>query len=66
MVQVGINLDATKFSDSIRSKIRDEFMEVLRLLRFNQTSSEIFRKWYVDGRMYFHLLVDNKTLKGIL
>ena len=65
--QVGINLDATKFSDSIRSKIRDEFMEVLRLLRFNQTSSEIFRKWYVDGRMYFHLLVDNKnTKKGIV
>ena len=65
--QVGINLDATKFSDSIRSKIRDEFMEVLRLLRFNQTSSEIFRKWYVDGRMYFHLLVDSKnTKKGIV
>ena len=65
--QVGINLDATKFSDSIRSKIRDEFMEVLRLLRFNQTSSEIFRKWYVDGRMYFHLLVDNKNpKKGIV
>lgn len=65
--QVGINLDATKFSDSIRSKIRDEFMEVLRLLRFNQTSSEIFRKWYVDGRMYFHLLVDGKnTKKGIV
>ena len=65
--QVGINLDATKFSDSIKSKIRDEFSEVLRLLRFNQTSSDIFRKWYVDGRMYFHLLVDGKnTKKGIV
>ena len=60
---VGINLDATKFSDSIKSKIREEFNEVLRLLRFNQTSSEIFRKWYVDGRMYFHLLVDPKNSK---
>ena len=61
--QVGINLDATKLSDSIKSKVRDEFSEVLRLLRFNQTSSEIFRKWYVDGRMYFHLLVDPKSPK---
>jgi len=60
---VGINLDSTKFSDSIKSKIREEFNEVLRLLRFNQTSSEIFRKWYVDGRMYFHLLVDPKNSK---
>ena len=65
--QVGINLDATKFSDSIKSKVRDEFSEVLRLMRFNQTSSDIFRKWYVDGRMYFHLLVDpNNTKKGIV
>ena len=64
---VGINLDSTKFSDSIKSKIRDEFFEVLRLLRFNQTSSEIFRKWYVDGRMYFHLLVDpQKPKKGVV
>ena len=65
--QVGINLDNTKFSDSIKSKVRDEFSEVLRLLRFNQTSSDVFRKWYVDGRMYFHLLVDpNKPKKGIV
>ena len=65
--QVGINLDATKFSDSIKSKVRDEFSEVLRLMRFNQTSSDIFRKWYVDGRMYFHLLVDpSNTKKGIV
>jgi hypothetical protein len=61
--QVGIILDNTKFSDSIKSKIREEFSEVLRLLRFNQTSSDIFRKWYVDGRMYFHLLVDPKNPK---
>ena len=65
--QVGINLDATKFSDSIKSKIREEFSEVLRLLRFNQTSSDIFRKWYVDGRMYFHLLVEpSNPKKGVV
>ena len=65
--QVGINLDACKFSDSIKSKVREEFSEVLRLLRFNQTSSDIFRKWYVDGRMYFHLLVDpQKPKKGVV
>ena len=64
---VGINLDGTKFSDSIKSKIREEFVEVLRLLRFNQTANDVFRKWYVDGRMYFHLLVDPKNpKKGIV
>ena len=65
--QVGINLDATNLSDSIKSKVRDEFTEILRLMRFSSTSSDIFRKWYVDGRMYFHLLVEpSNPKKGIV
>ena len=63
---MGINLDSTQFSDSIKSKIRDEFKEILRLLRFNQTSSDVFRKWYVDGRMYFHLVNPKTPKKGIV
>ena len=61
---VAINLDRVNhFSDGIKVKIRDEFNEVLELLGFRELSHDIFRKWYVDGRLYFHKLVDSKNEK---
>jgi len=64
---VSINLDRVKtFSDSTKEKIRIEFDEVLSLLGFRELSHDIFRKWYVDGRIYFHKMVDSSnTKKGI-
>ena len=35
-------------------------------MKFNQNSHEIFRKWYVDGRIYFHKVVDKNVKKGIV
>jgi hypothetical protein len=61
---VAINLDRVNhFSDGIKEKIRDEFDEVLELLGFRELSHDIFRKWYVDGRLYFHKMVDSKNEK---
>jgi len=61
---VAINLDRVNhFSDGIKEKIRDEFDEVLELLGFRELSHDIFRKWYVDGRLYFHKMVDSKNQK---
>jgi len=61
---VAINLDRVNhFSDGIKEKIRDEFNEVLELLGFRELSHDIFRKWYVDGRLYFHKMVDSKNEK---
>jgi hypothetical protein len=60
---VTINLDDVEISDSIKKKIRVEFDEILKLLKFQERGHEIFRTWYVDGRLYFHILLDEKNLK---
>jgi len=64
---VSINLDRVNhFSDGTKDKIRGEFDEVLGLLGFRELSHDIFRKWYVDGRLYFHKMVESSnTKKGI-
>ncbi len=64
---VAINLDRVKhFSSGTKEKIRTEFDTVLSLLGFRELSHDIFRKWYVDGRVYFHKMVDSgNTKKGI-
>jgi len=61
---VAINLDRVNhFSDSTKVKIRESFDETLELLGFRELSHDIFRKWYVDGRLYFHKMVDSKNTK---
>jgi hypothetical protein len=61
---VAINLDRIeKMSDGIKKKVRTEFDEVLSLMGFRDMSHDIFRKWYVDGRIYYHKMVDPKNPK---
>jgi len=55
---VQINLDDTKLSTNIKKKITEEFENVLSLLDFNKSAFDIFRRWYVDGRMYYHVIID--------
>jgi len=61
--QVDIMLDDVNLSNSIKKKIKEEFDLILRMLDFNKRSHELFKRWYVDGRVYFHKVVDsaNKT-----
>ena len=64
---VEIVLDDVKVSENIKNKIRDEFQDMLRLLKFEERGHEIFKQWYVDGRIYFHVVLDPKKPKdGIL
>ena len=64
---VSIVLDDIKQPESIKKTIQEEFENVLSLLEFNRLSYELFRRWYVDGRLYYHVLVDEKRpQKGIL
>lgn len=64
---VKIVLDKVELSDNIKKKISDEFDEILRLLDFSNNGYEIFQKFYVDGRLNYHAIVDPKKLKsGIL
>ena len=63
---VTIILDKVEQPETIKTKIRNEFDEVLRLLDFNNLSFDIFRRWYVDGRLYYHVMIDTTNPnKGI-
>ena len=63
---VEITLDRLPYPDKIKRKIRSEFREVLRLLSFEQKGHDIFRRWYVDGRLFYHKIIDSKNpRKGI-
>jgi hypothetical protein len=64
---VQITLDRLPYTDKIKRRIREEFAEVLRLLHFEQKGHDIFRRWYVDGRLFYHKIIDNKNPKqGII
>lgn len=60
---VDIVLDDLKVSDRVKEKIRSEFEGVLRLLKFEDRGHDIFRSWYIDGRIYYHILIDEKKVK---
>lgn len=63
---VEINTDELKESEQIKKKIRDEFEYVLKLLNFGNMGHDIFRRWYIDGRLFYHLVIDEKSpQKGI-
>jgi len=58
---VKLNLDNTGFSENIKNKIQKEYDNVLRLLDFPNRAYEIYRRWYIDGRVYYHLIVDTEN-----
>ena len=58
---VSIELSNLNASDGIKKKIRDEFRYILELLDFDRKSHEIYRNWYVDGRLYYHKVIDLKN-----
>ena len=53
-----------QYSSKIRSKIESEFSEVLRLLQFNTRGHDLFRRWYVDGRIFFQKIIDAENTKN--
>ena len=60
---VTINLNFVKLSDPIKKKIGAEFSHVIRLLHWNTKSHDIFKRWYIDGRVYFHKMIDTNAPK---
>ena len=55
---ISLSLDKLAVSENIKEKIRTEFDEVLRLLNFEEKGHDIFKRWYIDGRIYFHKVID--------
>ena len=57
---IDIELTNVNASDKIKDKIRDEFKNIKELMDFDKKAHEIFRNWYVDGRLYYHKVIDFK------
>ena len=57
---ITIELSNLSASDGIKDKIRKEFKYILELLDFDKKSHEIYRNWYIDGRLYYHKVIDLK------
>jgi hypothetical protein len=58
---VQIELSNLNASDGLKKKIREEFKNILTLLDFDKKCHEIYRNWYIDGRLYYHKLIDFKN-----
>ena len=63
---VELMLDGLEQPDRIKKLLTKEFDGVLKLLEFNDLSYDIFRRWYVDGRLYYHVIIDEtRPTEGI-
>ena len=63
---ITINLDKLEQPDSVKKRIEEEFKNILDLLDFHNLAYDIFRRWYVDGRLFYHIMIDVKNpRKGI-
>lgn len=61
---VSLKLDHVDgLSDQLKKAMTDEFDNICSMLKFTDLGHDIFRRWYVDGRIYHHLVVDDKNLK---
>ena len=58
---VAIELDNIPYTKKIKDRIREEFDTVLQLLDFDTKGHDIFRRWYVDGKLYYHKVIDTKN-----
>tara|TARA_B100001029_G_C15063215_1_gene460529 strand:+ start:4768 stop:6441 length:1674 start_codon:yes stop_codon:yes gene_type:complete len=61
---IHIKLDNLNISDNIKDKIRAEFKSVSKLLDFQNIGHDLFRRWYIDGRLYYHVILNEKNVKN--
>lgn len=66
-IAIELNLDKTSLSNNIKKRVHEEFDGILKLLKFRSRGHEIFRKWYIESRLYYHMILDSKSPKrGII
>lgn len=64
---VDINLNGLDQPDRIKKLIREEFETLVAKMSFSSYGNDIFRRWYIDGRLFYHIIIDEKSPKrGIL
>lgn len=63
---VRLNLDTSDLSDNIKSKVQQEFNKIVKLMDFSNRGYDIFRRWYVDGKLFYQCIIDvEQPEKGI-
>jgi hypothetical protein len=63
---VSLNVDNLPYSPKIKQRVKEEFQQVLYLLDFNNKAHDLFRRWYIDGRLHFHKIInEDEPQKGI-
>lgn len=60
---VKLNLEDLKVPESIKKKLNENFDQILELLDFSENGHDIFRSWYVDGKVYYHILFQDENFK---
>jgi len=58
---VELNLSSLPYPDNVKSAIIQEFNNVKNLLNFEEKSYDVFKRWYIDGRLYYHVIIDEKN-----
>ena len=58
---VRVNTDNLPYGKDIRRRIESEFSDILKLMNFNTKGHDIFRRWYVDGRIYYQKIIDRNS-----
>ena len=58
-----INLDNLKQPETIKKKIIEEFDNIQKMLNFSNLADDLFKRWYIDGRIYYHVVVNDKDPK---
>lgn len=58
-----LNLDSTDLPESVKTKVNAEFEQIYKLLSFHNKGYDIFRRWYVDGRLFYNIIIDPKNPK---
>lgn len=61
---INIDLDKSDFSANIQKKMSEEFQGILKILDFNNKGYDLFKKWFIDGRIYLYLNLDKKNKQG--
>ena len=61
---IDVNMDDLEASDKIKKIIKEEFDNIYSMLNFKELGHDIFRRWYVDGRIFHHLVVNESNLKA--
>ena len=60
---VDLVMDNLKQPDSIKKKIQEEFDTILKMLNFSNLADDLYKRWYIDGRIYFQIVLDEKKPK---